>query len=148
MSFQKVGNDPKLADPSLVLGRPDERQNFPSWIADLWNPNASANSTAAAELKTMTVGRVDNDRANFPSLAAAIRGLPEQGGVIKLQGPGPFLLPPIKIANRRRVIITGAGAKSALSSETPVSGESKRGSDRRKRSLDRLRAGFCREFDR
>ena len=77
----------------------------------------------------MTVGRVDNDRANFPSLAAAIRGLPEQGGVIKLQGPGPFLLPPIRIANRRRVIITGAGAKSALSSETPVSGESKRGSD-------------------
>ena len=77
----------------------------------------------------MTVGRVDNDRASFPSLAAAIRELPEQGGVIRLQGPGPFLLPPIKIANRRRVIITGARAKSGLSSEPAVSGDSKSGSE-------------------
>ncbi len=124
-NFQKVGNDPKLRCV-VGLGRPDERQNFPSWIADLWSPNR-VESTADAELKTLTVGRVDNDRASFPSLAAAIRELPEQGGVIKLQGPGPFLLPPIKIANRPRVIITGAGAKSALSSESPVSAESKSG---------------------
>jgi eukaryotic-like serine/threonine-protein kinase len=129
VNFKKVGPDAKLPDFSLVLGRPEERENFPSWIADLWNPSATATSTGAAELKIMTVGRVDNDRANFPSLAAAIQGLPEQGGVIKLQGPGPFLLPPIKIANRRLVVITGAGAKSALSSTTPVAAESKPGPD-------------------
>ncbi len=30
------------ATDAWVLGRPDERQNFPSWISELWNPTAAA----------------------------------------------------------------------------------------------------------
>ena len=74
--------------------------------------------------------RRQRPRRASPSLAAAIEELPEQGGMIELQGPGPFLLPPIKIANRRRVIITGARAKSALrSSGSTVTAESKSGTE-------------------
>ena len=116
VNLKKSANDAKPPDLSTVVGRPEERKNFPSWIAELWNPNAPANSPGAfAGLKTIRVGRVGNERADSPSLLAAIEELPEQGGIIELRGGGPFLLPPIKIANRRRLIITGISAKSSLS---------------------------------
>jgi eukaryotic-like serine/threonine-protein kinase len=126
VSLKKVANDANSADPSLVVGRPNERPNFPSWIAEIWNPHASLQpTTAGTELKTITVGRIGNDRANFPSLAAALEELPEQGGVIKLQGPGPFLLPPVRMAKRRRVIITGVGGTGARIDATGVQSTAK-----------------------
>ncbi|HUE14988.1 MAG TPA: protein kinase, partial [Planctomycetaceae bacterium] len=128
VSFQKGANDPKPSDTSAVLGRPEERKNFPAWIPELWNPNAPPNAAGANGLKTITVGRVGNERADAPSLTAAIEQLPEQGGIIQLRGPGPFILPAIKIANRRRLIIAGAKAKSSPSTGTSTA-EAKPGTE-------------------
>ncbi len=108
----KKAADSKATD-ALVLGRPDERQNFPSWISELWNPTALP-AKGASSLATITVGRVGSDRATAPSLAAAIESLPAQGGLIELRGRGPFLLPAIKIANRGRVVIAAASARSGV----------------------------------
>jgi serine/threonine protein kinase len=125
VKFKKAGNDANLSDVSAVLGRPEERKNFPSWIPELWNPNAPPAPKGAAELKTVTVGRDGNDRADWPSLAAAIDGLPEQGGIVELHGRGPFLLPALKITNRRRLIITGVKARNASSNGTIAAGGAK-----------------------
>ena len=44
--FPKGWQRPKTSGSFvLVLGLLDERQNFPSWIADLWNPEREAQST-------------------------------------------------------------------------------------------------------
>jgi hypothetical protein len=107
----KKAND-KSTD-ALVLGRPDERQDFPSWIAELWNPNGTTPpAKGVPALTTIKVGRVGSDRATAPSLAAAIESLPPQGGLIELRGRGPFILPAIKIANRGRVVIAAASART------------------------------------
>jgi eukaryotic-like serine/threonine-protein kinase len=106
------------ATDALVLGRPDERQDFPSWISELWNPTAVPAKGAPA-LATITVGRVGSDRATAPSLAAAIESLSPQGGLIELRGRGPFLLPASKIANRGRVVIAAASARNAVAGVPP-----------------------------
>jgi eukaryotic-like serine/threonine-protein kinase len=115
----KKGNDPKSTD-SLVPGRPDERQAFPTWISEIWNPNATP-AKGSPVPTTITVGRVGSDRATAPSLAAAIESLPPQGGVIELRGRGPFILPATKIANRGRVVIATASARTgAADVSTPA----------------------------
>jgi hypothetical protein len=97
---------------ALVLGRPDERQHFPTWIAELWNPDAAATPGKTPALTTIKVGRVGSDRATAASLAAAIESLPPQGGLIELRGRGPFILPATKIAHRGRVVIAAASART------------------------------------
>lgn len=123
VDMKKAGE--KTTD-ALVLGRPDERQDFPSWIAELWNPNPAAPlPKGVPALTTITVGRVGSERAAAPSLAAAIDGLPPQGGLIELRGRGPFLLPAMKIANRGRVVIAAASARTtaAEGASSPAPGE-------------------------
>ena len=119
----KKGNEPKSTD-ALVPGRPDERQSFPTWISEIWNPNAAP--AKGSPVPTMiAVGRVGSDRATAPSLSAAIESLPPQGGVIELRGRGPFILPAIKIANRGRVVIAAASARTGaadLSTPAPKAG--------------------------
>jgi eukaryotic-like serine/threonine-protein kinase len=115
----RKANDGKSSDPSNVVGRPEERKNFPSWIAELWNPNATPTQAGKLpDLKTVTVGRVGDERATAASLASAIEQLPNQGGIIELRGRGPFILPAIKIANHGRIVITSAAAKSVASNRT------------------------------
>jgi len=96
----------KPGPTSIVLGRPDERAEFPSWLGEIWDPRGTRKSKSAGAPKTFTVGRTDKERADFATLAAAIDALPEEGGVIQLRGRGPFLLPAVRIANRRQVVIT------------------------------------------
>ena len=126
--LKKTASDSKPFDASTVVGRPEERKLFPSWIGELWTPQSSNTSGTNAKLKTLSVGRVGNERASSPSLAAAIEELPAEGGIIELRGPGPFLLPTTKIANRKRVIITGVGAP-ASGANRPVGGGQRPGAD-------------------
>jgi eukaryotic-like serine/threonine-protein kinase len=108
-----LGSVDKSIAAALVPGRPDERAEFPAWIAELWDPRSPPAFKGTIGLKVLTVGRSGHEPAQFSSLADAIAEIPPDGAVIELRGPGPFLLPAQRIEKRRQVVFTGIGAQDA-----------------------------------
>jgi len=77
-------------------------------------PNRKDPVTAAAKLKTVSVGRTLGGPAQFADLTTAFRKLPPQGAVIQLVGDGPFFLPATSITHRGTVVLTAAAGARPL----------------------------------
>lgn len=69
-------------------------------------PDWATKELDTAGLKVLTVGPGEKNDTNFSTLEEALLATTPAGAVIRLQGPGPFPLPSIEIAQRRRLVIS------------------------------------------
>ncbi|MCH7989449.1 MAG: serine/threonine protein kinase, partial [Planctomycetes bacterium] len=97
----------------IEIGRPDEREHMPQWVAEVW----SAEKKATPSQRTGPVFKVGRDNGNlsqYPDLSSALMQIPASGGIVTLVGNGPFLLTPTSLDNRKEVIITAAEGSRPL----------------------------------
>lgn len=97
----------------IVIGRPEEREHIPPWVANVWSP-AEDGSLPPSNKPVYTIGRGENETADYSDLSAALKQIPESGGIVRLQGDGPFVLTPVSLEGRSEVIITSAKGSQPL----------------------------------
>lgn len=71
-------------------------------------PDWAARSGDLLGLPILTVSPAAKSATNFPTLEQALQAVTSSGAVIKLQGAGPFPLPQVELAQKKRIVITGA----------------------------------------
>ena len=86
--------------PAARERRQKEDSLLPSWSTQ---PTAPAVSDGSRLLR-MFVRRNSRENDRYPNLNAALERVPAAGAIILLEGPGPFLLAPARIADRTRII--------------------------------------------
>lgn len=89
------GTNQKPEGPSQAF----DVEKIPDWANQQGDPPGLANFTVSAAAKSET---------NFPTLDEALNAVPGAGAIIKLQGIGPFPLPPVNLAQRKRIVLTTA----------------------------------------
>ena len=95
-----------------------KKQPLPAW--------ASSNGGEHGELPKLTVGPGAASENHFSTLNEALHAADKVGGVIRLQGNGPFLLSKIELGNAKTIVIMAADPQSEplviLSQSEPGSG--------------------------
>lgn len=71
-------------------------------------PQWAGNEADTAGLPALTVSEAPKSATNFTTLSDALQAVTSGGAVIRLQGTGPFPLPLVELAQRKRIVITGA----------------------------------------
>lgn len=79
------------------------RQPLPPW--------ASADAPEPGDLPAFTAGEGTPSATHFATLREALLASDKAGGIIRLQGNGPFLLPKVELGNARKIVITPADPK-------------------------------------
>jgi serine/threonine protein kinase len=97
----------------IEIGRPDEREHMPPWVAEVW-PAEKKGIPSQATGPVLTVGRDNGNLSQYPDLSSALTQIPASGGTVKLVGNGPFLLTPTSLDNRKEVIITATEGSRPL----------------------------------
>ena len=93
--------------PAVVAAqREGERQHFPDWVGSVEAPQQSETMVHLLKVGPGLVGP-----GRFTSVNTALRQLPKTGGVVQLQGNGPFFLRPVNLQNIENVVLTSS-AKS------------------------------------
>jgi len=107
--------DSKKAE-RIPIGRKGERELSPDWLAGVFDPAAPA----PADLPTATVGRAGDQTSKYGSLNEALEDLPETGGIVELAGDGPFYLSPLRLENRKTIVITAAANSRPVVALVPL----------------------------
>ena len=97
----------RLLLPALsFVGRDDsEKQYLPKWFKP-------GSSTEAAGLTTLEVNRRKTLKSQHRTLDSALSSLPDAGGIVEVQGAGPYLLHPQQLKEMANVVIRkGVGAR-------------------------------------
>ena len=71
-------------------------------------PDWASRQASTVGLQTLTVGPGTGTATHFTSLDEALQKLPDAGGVIKLLGAGPFLLPQVELTRVKQVVVMAA----------------------------------------
>jgi eukaryotic-like serine/threonine-protein kinase len=93
-----VGDDIDTS-PAAEERRRKEETVLPDWA------RRSGTATDVGGLTRLVVRRGANDGGRYPNLNAAIDRVPAAGGVIVLEGAGPFPMYPVALLNKKRVVI-------------------------------------------
>lgn len=92
-----------------TIGRAGEE--IPGWAVEL----AALGPSAVSDRNTRPVAMLAGDAAGKAvSLEPLLRRLPDEGGVIRLEGGGPFVIPPSEIAVAGTVVLVAASQQRPL----------------------------------
>ncbi len=93
------------------IGRTTEQSELPRWLAEV----TSMDEEPAWELPSVGVAVGPSDAAQYRDLGRALDTTPGEGRVIRLLGPGPFVLtPPAPLAGNNHVVIVGDAERRPL----------------------------------
>lgn len=117
-----VVEPPKTPTPDRPVATDYEisRQPLPAW--------AAADAPEPADLPAFTVGPGVPSATHFLNLQEALLAADKAGGVIRIDGNGPFLLPKTELGNAKKVVITPANPQDQpliivpQSPDSPTSG--------------------------
>ena len=78
-------------------------RSLPAW--------AAAESPLPNNLTTFTVGSGSTTANHFSDINEALRATENKGGILRLQGNGPFLLSSVELRNAKKLVIMAANAE-------------------------------------